>query len=81
MLSPARCALFGYALNEMKVDGQRISSRFLRPSSRSPGEEGYDKGAEILYKFFDKELARLRLRRAAPRRQADPRVLQEPRHR
>lgn len=57
-LSPARCPLFGYALNEMKVDGQRISSRFLRPElQESLGEEGYDKGAEILYKFFEKELA------------------------
>ena len=57
-LSPARCPLFGYALNEMKVDGQRISTRFLRPElQESLGEEGYDKGAEILYKFFEKELA------------------------
>ena len=57
-LSPARCPLFGYALNEMKVDGQRISSRFLRPElQESLCEEGYDKGAEILYKFFEKELA------------------------
>ena len=57
-LSPARCPLFGYALNEMKVDGQRIASRVLRPElQESLGEEGYDKGAEILYKFFEKELA------------------------
>ena len=57
-LSPARCALMGYALNEMKVDGQRISSRFLRPElQESLGEDGYDKGAEILYDFFTKVLA------------------------
>ena len=57
-LSPARCELMGYALNEMKVDGQRISSRFLRPERQeSLGEEGYDKGAEILYDFFGKVLA------------------------
>ena len=57
-LVPARCALFGYALKEMKVDGQNISSRFLRPERQAAlGEEGYDKGAEILYDFFTKELA------------------------
>ena len=57
-LSPARCALMGYSLNEMKVDGQRISSHFLRPERQeSLGEAGYDKGAEILYDFFAKVLA------------------------
>ena len=56
-LVPARCPLFGYALKEMKVDGQHISSRFLRPERQAAlGEEGYDKGAEILYDFFAKEL-------------------------
>ena len=57
-LSPARCELMGYALNEMKVDGQRISSRFLRPERQEHlGEAGYDKGAEVLYDFFAKVLA------------------------
>ena len=57
-LVPARCPLMGYALTEMKVDGQRISSRFLRPERQEYlGEEGYDKGAEILYNFFAKVLA------------------------
>lgn len=57
-LVPARCPLFGYALKEMKVDGQHISSRFLRPERQAAlGEDGYDKGAEILYDFFAKELA------------------------
>lgn len=56
-LVPARCPLFGYALKEMKVDGQHISSRFLRPEKQATlGEDGYDKGAEILYDFFAKEL-------------------------
>ena len=57
-LSPARCALMGYALNEMKVDGQTIPPKFLMPEKQETlGIEGYDKGAEILYKFFEKELA------------------------
>ena len=56
-LVPARCPLFGYALKVMKVDGQHISSRFLRPEKQATlGEAGYDKGAEILYDFFAKEL-------------------------
>lgn len=57
-LTPARCALLGYALKEMKVDGQQISSNFLRTERQETlGIEGYDKGAEILYNFFAKELA------------------------
>ena len=57
-LVPARCPLLGYALKEMKVDGQQISSRFLRPERQETlGDEGYDKGAKILYDFFAKELS------------------------
>lgn len=57
-LSPARCPLMGYTLNEMKVDGQHIRSKFLRPETQETlGIEGYDAGAKILYDFFAKELA------------------------
>lgn len=57
-LVPARCPLLGYALKEMKVDGQRISTKFLRPEAQeSLGEAGYDAGAEVLYNFFKQELA------------------------
>lgn len=57
-LTPARCALMGYALKEMKVDGQHISSKFLRPENQETlGEDGYDKGAKILCDFFARELA------------------------
>ena len=57
-LTPARCPLMGYSLREMKVDGQHIPARFLRPETQETlGEEGYDKGMEILYSFFEKELA------------------------
>ncbi|MEG1857430.1 MAG: DUF4914 family protein [Pseudoflavonifractor sp.] len=56
-LIPARCPLLGYALKEMKVDGQHISNKFLRPETQETlGEKGYDKGAKILYDFFTKEL-------------------------
>ena len=57
-LVPARCPLLGYALKEMKVDGQQISSKFLRPETQETlGEAGYDKGAKILNDFFARELA------------------------
>ena len=40
------------------MDGQHISAKFLRPETQEAlGEEGYDKGAEILYGFFDKVLS------------------------
>ncbi len=56
-LEAARCPILGYGLKEMKVDGQRISQKFLRPETQeSMGIEGYDKGAEILLDFFAKEL-------------------------
>lgn len=57
-LVPARCALMGYALKEMKVDGQQIPSKFLRPEVQETlGNKGYDQGAKILYDFFAGELA------------------------
>lgn len=57
-LTPARCALMGYTLKEMKVDGQYIRRKFLHPETQETlGTEGYDKGAQILYDFFAKELA------------------------
>ena len=57
-LTPARCSLLGYSLKQMKVDGQSISSKFLRPENQETlGEAGYDKGAGILYGFFEKELS------------------------
>ncbi len=56
-LTPARCALMGYALKEMKMDGQNIPPKFLMPEKQETlGIEGYDQGADILYNFFAKEL-------------------------
>ncbi|HWS43679.1 MAG TPA: DUF4914 family protein [Pseudoflavonifractor sp.] len=57
-LTPARCPILGYALKDMKVDGQHISPKFLRPETQETlGDKGYDKGAKILTDFFTKELA------------------------
>lgn len=57
-LTSARCSLLGYALKDMKVDGQHIHSKFLRPETQETlGREGYDMGAKILRDFFETELA------------------------
>ncbi|MBE6041913.1 MAG: DUF4914 family protein [Clostridiales bacterium] len=56
-LVPARCPLFGYSLDEMKIDGQFIRRTFLRPELQSKlNEDGYDECAAILTDFFKKEL-------------------------
>lgn len=57
-LTEARCPLFGYALLDMKLDGQYIRQTFLRPETQSKlGKAGYDAGAKILTDFFKQEVA------------------------
>ena len=54
---PARCALLGYELNFMTLEGSKIPSRFLKVYNQPEvGLEGYDAGAEILREFFKEEL-------------------------
>jgi hypothetical protein len=54
---PARCPLLGYELNFVTIEGAKIPSRFLKVYKQPEvSEEGYDKGAEMLYEFFRKEL-------------------------
>ena len=53
-LVPARCPLFGFSLDEMKIDGQYI----LRPEFQSKlGFEGYDAGAKILTDFMKEQIS------------------------
>jgi len=57
-LVPARCPILGYCLKDMKVDGQHISVKFLRPETQERlTVKGYDAGAKILTEFFDRELS------------------------
>lgn len=50
---PARCPLLGYALRSMRIEGTRVSSWFLEVNTQPEvGDDGYDKGAEILTRFF-----------------------------
>lgn len=56
-LVPARCPLFGYSLQEMKIDGQYIRRTFLRPELQSKlGFQGYDAGAKILTDFIKEQV-------------------------
>ena len=56
-LTPALCPILGYCLKDMKVDGQHIPPKFLRPELQELlGKEGYEVGAKILTDFFAKEL-------------------------
>lgn len=55
---PARCPLLGYAMREMKLEGQMIRQTFLCPETQSKlGTDGYDAGAKILTDFFKAELS------------------------
>ena len=56
-LVEARCPLFGYSLNELRIDGQHMRLSWLRPELQSTiGREGYDQCAKILTDFFKEEL-------------------------
>lgn len=56
---PARCPILGYELNYLTIEGAKIPSRFLKVyRQKEVGEEGYDAGAEMLYKFFRQELSK-----------------------
>ena len=57
-LTPARCPLFGFALKDVKIDGQVIRPTFLQPENQSQvGHEAYDAGAKVLVDFFKAELS------------------------
>lgn len=56
-LVESRCPLLGYSFDSLKVDGQYIPKEFLEVNQQSEiGDEGYDKGAEILAEFFRSNL-------------------------
>ncbi len=58
-VTESRCALLGYSLNSIKVDGAFIPKELLEVNHQPEvGEEGYDAGAVILTDFFKKELAK-----------------------
>lgn len=59
-LKPARCPLLGYALSFMQIEGTQIPSWFLEVDTQPEvGPEAYDRGAEMLYDFFHRNLREL----------------------
>ncbi|MGB9680304.1 MAG: DUF4914 family protein [Thermoanaerobacteraceae bacterium] len=53
----ARSSLLGYALNTLKINGSFIPRELLQVNKQPEvGNDGYDKGAEMLNEFFKKEL-------------------------
>ena len=51
------CALLGYSLRTLMVEGQTIGNWFLRVETQPEvGEEGYNRGSLMLQEFFDRQL-------------------------
>jgi len=56
-LVESRCSLLGYSPVSIKIDGTFLPKSLLRVDLQPEvGPEAYDKGAELLYDFFDREL-------------------------
>ena len=56
-LQPSRCALLGTVINQLQVEGRMVPTEFLRVDTQPEvGPEAYDRGADMLYAFFHKEL-------------------------
>jgi len=56
-INTARCALLGYALSSMRIEGMHVSHWFLEVNTQPEvGNEGYDQGAKILVNYFHDHL-------------------------
>jgi hypothetical protein len=56
-INPARCALLGYSLASMRIEGMRVSHWFLEVNTQPEvGNDGYDEGAKILTQYFHNHL-------------------------
>jgi len=54
----ARCALLGYALKSMRIEGIRVLHWFLEVNTQPEvGDDGYDQGAKILVAYFQEQLS------------------------
>lgn len=57
-LRAARCPLLGYTPSSIVVEGRTIGRWFFEVEQQPEvGEAAYDQGAEVLQKFFDRELS------------------------
>lgn len=58
-LEAARCPLLGYSLRHLQVEGTVIGPWFRMVETQPEvGEEAYDEGAQMLYEFFEQQLAK-----------------------
>lgn len=58
-LKASRCSLLGYSLRHLQVEGTVIGPWFRRVESQPEvGEEAYDLGAQMLFEFFEQQLAK-----------------------
>jgi hypothetical protein len=58
-LTPARCPLLGYALEQLIIENQRVPLSMLQVNkSLTVGNEAYDAGAAELYTFFRQQLSK-----------------------
>ena len=66
-VSPARCSLLGYALNDMRIEGDYLPKGLLKVEHQNEvGKEAYDVGAQILSAFFKDELPKYVNERLSP---------------
>jgi hypothetical protein len=58
-LEESRCALLGYALQSMRIEGVNISRWFLQVDKQPEvSEETYDQGAQMLTDFFKEQVTK-----------------------
>lgn len=58
-LAPSPCALLGYSLKSLMVEGQTLTNWFLRVETQPEvGEDAYNRGALMLQDFFDRQLVK-----------------------
>ena len=66
-ISPSRCSLLGYALNDMRIEGDYLPKGLLKVELQNEvGKEAYDAGAQILSEFFKNELPKYMNDRLSP---------------
>jgi len=67
-ISPARCSLLGYIVEDLVIEGHKISKYMLDVSRQQEvGIKAYDKGAKILTEFFKKEVEKFLTDRLHPK--------------
>ncbi len=56
-ITPSRCSLLGYSLQNMRIEGTIIPQSFLQVDKQPEvGEAAFDEGARILTEFFHQQL-------------------------